>query len=73
MNQHKQSSLSSYTSIPNAVTDSGITPPISEQLPADKEAMVRKPVIPINYPCQVGHPDHEKWLEREYDKMSNCG
>lgn len=32
----------------------------------DKElSTVVKPRIVINHPCQIGHPDHEAWLDRQ--------
>jgi hypothetical protein len=70
--QNRQLSLLSYTSIPNRVIDSNNTDTITKKLHTGKEVIVRKPVIPINHPCQVGHPDHEKWLEHQYRLMSKA-
>jgi hypothetical protein len=33
---------------------------------------VVRPVIPITHPCQVGHPDHERWLEHQYELMEKA-
>ena len=52
------------TIIPHiAVSSNSLTS--SEKALLMELSVVVKPLIPINHPCQVGHPDHEKWLDRQ--------
>lgn len=37
------------------------------------EELIVKPRVEVSHPCQVDHPDHEKWLERQLELAYKCG